>query len=206
MHWIVIPFRGPDGAKSRLADALDERQRCALAMAMFQRVLGIACDVNGAVRVLVVTTSAKAAEAAQTCGATALREQGGALNPALGNARAALLLFGATRATVLAADLPDITEADVKAALSAGNGGVAIAADRHGVGTNAVTLPLGMDFAFAFGPDSFAAHSREAARHGLGVARIDRSGLANDLDTADDLALLSDGHWLRAIIAQSRAA
>ena len=206
MHWIVIPFRGPDGAKSRLADALDERQRCALAMAMFRHVLGVACAVNGANRVLVVTTSSTAAEAAQKCGATALREQAGSLNPALRNARAALLLFGATRATVLAADLPDVTEADVKAALSAEPGRIAIAGDRHGLGTNAVTLPLGVDFAFAFGPDSFAAHSSEAARHELGIVRLDRPGLANDLDTAKDLALLTDGHWLRAIIAQPRAA
>lgn len=206
MHWIVIPFRGPNGAKSRLADVLDEQQRCVTSMAMFQHVLGIASAAVGPGRVLVVTTSSKATEAAQKCGATCLQEQAGSLNPTLRNARAALLLFGATRVTVLAADLPDITEADVKSVLSAEPGQIAVAPDRHGLGTNALTLPLGVDFAFAFGPGSFSAHSNEAARHGLGIVRLDRPGLANDLDTAEDIALLADGHWLHAVIAQPRAA
>lgn len=206
MHWIIIPYRGPDGAKSRLAEALDDRRRRAMSMAMFEHVLAMATAAAGPHRVLVATTSAKAAEAAQQRGAVALREQEGSLDQALNNARVALLLFGATHATVLPADLPDLGVADVASMLSVAPGGISISSDRHGTGTNALTVPLGVDFRFAFGPGSFAAHCREARRLGLDIEKQDRPGLAADLDTSDDLALLPDGHWLHAIIARPHAA
>ena len=66
---------------------------------------------------------------------------------------------------------------------------VAIAPDRHGRGTNALSLPLpeAEGFTFAFGPDSFALHNLEAARLGLKIEEIHSPGLACDIDEPADL-------------------
>jgi 2-phospho-L-lactate guanylyltransferase len=70
---------------------------------------------------------------------------------------------------------------------------VVLAPDRHGTGTNALMLRLGngpddgRDFAFHFGPGSYALHVDEAHRLGLDVATSLTAGTALDLDTPDDL-------------------
>ena len=65
-----------------------------------------------------------------------------------------------------------------------------IAPDRHGVGTNGLSLPLpaARGFRFAFGDDSFALHQAEAARLGLIVEVIHSPTLAKDIDVPADLA------------------
>jgi 2-phospho-L-lactate guanylyltransferase len=206
MHWIVIPFRGPDGAKSRLADVLDESRRMALALAMFKHVVAVATAAVDPGRVLIVTSSSEAVGVAQAAGAIALRESSGALNGALSAARDFFLLSGARRATILPADLPQLSQADVCAMLVLQPGQVVIAPDRHGSGTNALTVPLDVDFHYAFGEGSLARHLQEASRLGLDVSRVCRSGLACDLDTGEDLDLLPHDHWLRTVISRPRAA
>lgn len=206
MHWIVIPFRGPVGAKSRLADLFDEPRRHALALAMFKHVLAVAAAAVDSQRVLIVTSSLEAAEVARINGAVALREDSGSLNAALRGARDFLLLMGARRVTILPADLPQLSLADVSAMLSAQPGQFEIAPDRHGTGTNGLTVPLEVDFGYAFGKDSLARHEQEASRLGLALTRVIRTGLACDLDTVADLELLPCDHWLRAVIAKPRAA
>jgi 2-phospho-L-lactate guanylyltransferase len=206
MHWIVIPFRGPDGAKSRLSGVLDEARRTQLALAMFKHVVAVATVALDPRRVLIVTTSAAAADIAQAGGAIALRESSGALNGALRAARDFLLLSGARRATILPADLPQLSQADVCAMLALQPGQVVVAPDRHGSGTNGLAVPLDVDFEFFFGSGSLARHVQEASRLGLEVTRVSRSGLACDLDTGDDLDLLPHDHWLRTVIARPRAA
>ena len=68
-------------------------------------------------------------------------------------------------------------------------GEIAIASDRHGTGTNAISLPLpeAEGFSFAFGPDSFARHQAEADRLGLRIEEIRSPGLARDIDEPEDL-------------------
>ena len=77
---------------------------------------------------------------------------------------------------------------DRLAAVPAGE--IGIAPDRHGTGTNALSLPLpqAAGFAFAFGADSFARHHDEAERLGLTIEVIHSHGLARDIDEPPDLA------------------
>lgn len=88
---------------------------------------------------------------------------------------------------IIHGDLPLVTAYDIAALLDAADSsGSAIAPDRHGQGTNALafrTRPNGL--CFAFGADSFARHQ---LRLGNVLAIIERTGLACDIDTPDDLA------------------
>ena len=68
--------------------------------------------------------------------------------------------------------------------------GAALAADRHGLGTNAVALRAGIPFTFHFGPASLAAH-RAAAPAGARI--VTTPGLGLDVDTPEDWTLSECG-------------
>ena len=195
MHWIVIPFRGPEAAKSRLAGALSDADRRALALAMFRHVLDVAIACVGRERVLVVTPCAGVAATVSNDGVAVLREASGSLNGALALACDELRERGADRVTIVAADLPLLTVSDLSALMAAAGGGIAIAPDRAGGGTNALSLPLAVRLDLAYGPGSLEAHRSAARRLGLEVALVARPGLASDIDIEADLALLRGGGW-----------
>jgi 2-phospho-L-lactate guanylyltransferase len=193
MHAIVIPFRGPGSAKSRLASGITDTARRQIARGMFQHVLNVACEVSGPRRVLVVTASKTAAVIARRCGAGVLRETAAGYNEAVAEAIEHLRTRGATTAAVVAADLPLLKASNLAVLERCGrDGNVGIAPDRSGGGTNALTLPLSLAFKFHFGADSLYRHQREGRRLGATVRLVRQAGLASDVDTPDDLDLLVD--------------
>lgn len=181
--WAIIPLRATPESKSRLAGVLDETARAALVDAMLARVLDAA---RGACNVAEV----RLIGAARTVPAdvTVMADPGQGLNAA---AAAALAEANghASRLIVIHGDLPLVTARDIELLAAAPEAEIAIAPDRHGTGTNAISLPLpaAKGFSFAFGPDSFARHNAEAARIGLGIAEIHSQGLSRDVDEPDDL-------------------
>jgi 2-phospho-L-lactate guanylyltransferase len=193
MHAIVIPFRGPGTAKSRLAAGITDTARRQIARGMFQHVLNVACEAAGPRRVLVVTASKTAVAVARRCGAGALRETTAGHNEAVAEAIDHLRTRGATTAAVVAADLP-ILKASHLAILErcARDGDIGIAPDRSGSGTNALSLPLSLAFRFHFGAGSLFLHQREGRRLAANVRLVRQLGLASDVDTCDDLDLLAD--------------
>jgi 2-phospho-L-lactate guanylyltransferase len=103
-----------------------------------------------------------------------------------------------TRLLVIHADLPLLSVDDIAALIEGDGGGLSIAPDRHGTGTNALALNEPSGFGFAFGPDSFRRHYA-AAR---GTARVvTRLGLGLDIDTADDLEAAISAGFASAIAA-----
>jgi 2-phospho-L-lactate guanylyltransferase len=184
--WAVIPVRATPDSKSRLAAVLDAPARARLVDAMLDRVIAAA---RGARIVAEVCTIGSA-----RAGVIELAEPGGGLNAAATAALAQVARRGATRAILVHADLPHITPRDLELLAAAPPGGITIAPDRHGTGTNAISLPLPQaeHFAFAFGPDSFARHASEAQRHGLKIAEVRSPGLACDIDEPADLADIAD--------------
>ena len=94
-----------------------------------------------------------------TAVALTLPEPEGGLNAAVTSARAAIAKRGGTRIVTLAADLPQVTPADVEALCILPAGVIGIAPDRYGTGTNALSLPLpqAKGFTFCFGPDTSVA-------------------------------------------------
>ena len=186
---IIVPHRGLEAAKTRLAPSLDPAERIMLASQLLQRVLRVAREVTG--DVVVITPSRPLAEIVEASGARLAVQRGMGLNEGLDQARTDALIDGIQTLVILHGDLPNLRGEDIEALVRALPGGdepgVAIAPDRAGTGTNALALrPPGV-IGFRFGVGSFAAHAAEVERAGVPAVAVDRAGLAFDLDTPEDL-------------------
>ena len=186
---IIVPHRGLEAAKTRLAPSLSPEDREALACQLLERVLTVTRQVYD--DVVVITPSRELAAVVDPTGARVVVQRGMGLNEGLEQARFDALVDDVDTLAILHGDLPNIRPDDVEALLAAlpqGEPGVAIAPDRAGTGTNGLALrPPGV-IGFRFGTGSFSAHLEEAERAGVPVVAVNRSGLAFDLDTPEDLA------------------
>jgi 2-phospho-L-lactate guanylyltransferase len=184
--WAIIPVKASPESKSRLAAVLDATERAALVDAMLARVLEAAAEARNVDRVALIGTP----RIAPPEGVDQFSEPGGGLNAAVASAFDEAAAKGARRVVFIHGDLPLITARDLELLAAAPAGEIAIAPDRHGTGTNALSLPLpeARGFSFAFGPDSFALHNAEAERLGLRIEEIHSPGLAKDVDEPEDLA------------------
>lgn len=186
---IIVPHRGLEAAKTRLAPSLDPEERIMLASQLLQRVLRVSREVSTDVEV--ISPSRPLAEIVEAAGARLAVQRGMGLNEGLDQARSQAILDGIDTLIVLHGDLPNLTGGDIEILVGAlpadGRPGVAIAPDRAGTGTNALALrPPGV-IPFRFGIGSFAAHAAEIERVGVSCVAVNRAGLAFDLDTPDDL-------------------
>jgi 2-phospho-L-lactate guanylyltransferase len=198
----VVPIRGLASGKTRLAGELPPEAREALTRRMLRTVVGAAV-ASGAVDAVAVVSPdpAALALAAELDPAVVPLPQdpvAPGLNPALAAGREWALARGAAL-LVLFGDLPLLAGHDVRRLLAPA-APVVLAPDRHGAGTNALVLRLGVpgatDFRFGFGGGSCPRHLAEAARLGLAVETSVAPGTAFDLDTPEDLrALLEAESW-----------
>jgi 2-phospho-L-lactate guanylyltransferase len=100
--------------------------------------------------------------------------------------RATIETFGAL---IIHADLPFLNLDDVEALIAgATSTGVAIAPDRHGLGTNAIALMRGVNFDSQFGVESYARHRLQVYR----CEDVRREGTGFDLDTPADLNIICE--------------
>lgn len=187
---IIIPHRGLEQAKTRLATSLSPEERIILASQLLQRVLRVACEVSD--DVVVISPARSLRDIVEIPGARLAVQRGLGLNEGLDQARFDALADGVGTLVILHGDLPNLSAADVEAlidSLPAGSEpGVAIAPDRAGTGTNALVLrPPGV-INFRFGAGSFARHLAEVEAAGVPLVAVNRAGLAFDLDTPADLA------------------
>jgi 2-phospho-L-lactate guanylyltransferase len=186
---IIVPHRGLQAAKTRLAPVLDPDERIALARTLLDRVLRVARQA--ADDVVVISPAASLEPIVVDAGARLVVQRGLGLNEGLDQARLQALAEGVEVLAVLHGDLPNVSAGDIQALLSAAEGdarGVAIAPDRKGTGTNGLALRPPDVIGFRFGAGSFAAHRHEALTAGLEPGVVQRPGLAFDLDTPEDLA------------------
>lgn len=184
--WAVIPIKGPAAGKTRLAEALDPDARAALVQAMLGHVTVAAGAAAGIARVCLAGPSRHGLPDDLPL----LADPGDGLNAALAAALEQAVLAGADRVVMIAADLPTVTAAEIAVLANAPAGTIALAPDRHGVGTNAISLPLpaARGFPFRFGTDSLARHREAASAMGLSVETVHSPGLARDVDEPADLA------------------
>ena len=191
---LVVPHRGLAAAKTRLAGRLAPDERAALARRLLERVLRVAAEADrGAV--MVISPDPSLEELTVPAGARLVVQRGMGLNAGLDQARRSAIADGVRLLAVLHGDLPRLAADDVRALVDAvpAGGGVAIAPDRAGGGTNALALRPPDAIPFRFGPGSFEAHVAAATAAKLPAVRVDRPGLAFDLDTPADLDRLLAG-------------
>lgn len=186
---IIVPHRGLEAAKTRLAPSLDPEERVMLASQLLQRVLRTAREVTD--DLVVISPSRPLGEIVQASGARLVVQRGMGLNEGLDQARSDAILDGLHTLVVLHGDLPNLRVDDVLTLLRGlpedGAPGVAIAPDRAGTGTNALAIQPPGVINFRFGPGSFAKHAEEVERAGVPCVAVNRAGLAFDLDTPEDL-------------------
>jgi 2-phospho-L-lactate guanylyltransferase len=186
---IIVPHRGLEAAKTRLATSLSPDERIFLASQLLQRVLKVAREV--AEDVVVISPSRALLEIVEPSGARLAVQRGMGLNEGLEQARFDAVADAVEVMAILHGDLPNLQASDVETLIGSlpadGGPGVAIAPDRAGTGTNALVLrPPGL-ITFRFGSGSFAKHLAEVEAAGVPLVAVNRAGLAFDLDTPADL-------------------
>jgi 2-phospho-L-lactate/phosphoenolpyruvate guanylyltransferase len=185
--WALVPVKARSAGKQRLAQALPEAARATLVRVMLEHVLDTLRGCPQIEEVVVMSPDRDRLPA----DIALLADAGADLNTSLTAALAVLEDRGATRIAIVSADLPQLTPEDVTALVLAGQQhGVALAPDHSGQGTNAACLALPARLAFHFGPGSFAQHVAEARRLGMEPARVERPGLAFDVDEPADVGAL----------------
>lgn len=186
--WVLIPAKAAAEGKSRLAGALCAADRARLGEAMLRHVVATAHRAEAVSATLLVGPGRD------------IDDPGQGLNPALGAALHAIAgrPDAPRRILVVAGDLPCLTPDDLDRLATVADGAVGIAPDRHGTGTNALSLPLpeAGRFGFRFGVGSHAAHRQEAEKLGLNAQTIVSPGLEKDIDEPPDLA--DAGHLFSA--------
>jgi 2-phospho-L-lactate/phosphoenolpyruvate guanylyltransferase len=185
---IIVPHRGLAAAKTRLAPVLEDEEREALASRLLDQVLRVAHQACG--DVVVITPSEALGPLVSTAGARLVVQRGMGLNAGLEQARDEAIGDDVGTLLVLHGDLPNLSTDDVAALLDAlpGTGGVTIAPDRAGTGTNGLALRPPDAIGFRFGVGSLVAHRQEAEDRNVPIVEVHRPGLAFDLDTPADLA------------------
>ena len=193
---IIVPHRGLERAKTRLAGVLDPSERAALAERLLRHVLDAAVATGH--EVVVISPDSGLGTLAAAAGAQLAVQHGMGLNAGLAEARDESLRDGMDVLAVLHGDLPDLAPDDITALLIAVSGpgpAVAIAPDAAARGTNGLALRPPDAIGFHFGRDSLAAHRAAAELSGARLTVVDRPGLAFDVDTPQDLATwLERGH------------
>jgi 2-phospho-L-lactate guanylyltransferase len=191
----IIPVKRFERAKSRLRTRLHDAERASLARGMFEHVLASLQACDGLSHVLVATDGPDVAALAAARGAEVWPdpEPTPPLSQVVDLALGRACTLGAEFALVLMADLPHLQASDVEALLAASERDrVVLSADLRGRCTNALGIPLRRGFRTAFGdPNSLQLHELRARALDLHPVRVDRPGLAHDVDLPADLAAVA---------------
>ncbi|MCK0508091.1 2-phospho-L-lactate guanylyltransferase [Aromatoleum anaerobium] len=185
--WALVPLKARRFGKSRLAGVLDDAERASLVQSMLERVLAALADAREIDRIAVVCCEPERVPPA----ILSLPDSGQGLNDALAAGASRLWARGADELLVIHADLPLVRAADIDCFVRCGRSqGMALAADRHGSGTNALFVAGVTDFSFQFGAHSLSRHLAAAHARGIAPALPELDSLAFDIDTPADLACL----------------
>ncbi len=189
----ILPVKGFEQAKQRLAGEFSPGPRQALVEAMYADVLVALRRSRSVTRVVVVTGDRGAQQIAASYGATVIEDQQQGHNAAAGRGIAYALRDSAERVLLVPGDCPllEPAELDGLVAKAAGRRHVLIVPDRHGTGTNALVLRPADAIAPSFGPGSCARHVAAAAARDIAHEVVPVPTLALDIDTPEDLTVLS---------------
>ena len=188
--WSVTAVNERARCKTRLAGMLHPAQRSCLVAGMLHHVVSVLRATLEIDRVAVISPE----NWDLPPDVAVMHDRGVGLNAALTEAAARAVREGADRLVIIHADLPLLHCADVTALIQAvEHGGIALATDEKGEGTNALCVRLPTRLEFAFGPRSLHAHLAGAARNALVPTVLRRPGLAFDMDEMHDYRRWSSG-------------
>jgi 2-phospho-L-lactate guanylyltransferase len=198
-------MKSPGDAKSRLADALDQRERADLALAMMVDVITACIDSGMFDRVAVVSSDTEVFWHVRELGALPIPEPAtlSGLNDGLTfGVRYLARRIGSEEVVIFPADIPLIRPVDVCTVVNALAGAerrvvIAPAPDN---GTNTLALRPPEVIPMRFGRDSAAAHRAEAEAAGVDCVELHLERIAFDVDAAEDIASLAT----RAVGAATR--
>ena len=189
----IVPVGTLEGAKSRLGAVLDAEERHDLVARLVIETIRALVATPGIAETLVVTPDDEVRGLALAAGGRPLRQRSRGLNEGLREARDEAIAADASAILIVPVELPDISPATLRPILAALDGAepplVAIIADRHGRGTNALLLAPPDVIDVRFGGDSYVAHTTAASEAGAQLVELG-GPLAVDLDTPDDLLLV----------------
>ena len=196
----IVPVGTLAGAKSRLGEVLDAEERVDLTVRLLRATVAATTGSERIDETLVVTPDDTVRRVATEAGARAIRQRETGLNRGIDLGREEAVAAGAGAVLILPIDLPEVSTDAVDEVLTTLDGSrrplVAIVADRHGRGTNALLLAPPDAIDTCFGGDSRAAHVGAAREAGAELVELD-GPLRLDLDTPEDLLLAET--TLRAI-------
>ena len=198
----LVPFKGLNQAKSRLAGALLPAERRTLARWMGARVVEALRESGAVDRIgLVGADPVLAGRWRDDPEVVAVRAMGLNLNRDLETGRRWALRHGADALLIALGDLPLLTGSAVRAMVTLAGAPlraqtVIIAPDRRKDGTNLLLLAPPDLLAFAYGRHSLAQHLNAARRAGIEPVIHRSEETSFDVDTPADLAqLVAHGLW-----------
>ncbi|MEH6442900.1 MAG: 2-phospho-L-lactate guanylyltransferase [Oceanospirillaceae bacterium] len=190
---IVIPMKDPQCSKQRLSDVLDPHERQNIALNLLHKTLQFLTQHFPRISVLIVTPATVIAKIAEQYKVSVLIEQGTkGLNNAIVQAAQHCEELGFTSQLVLPADIIDLDYDEFKQLLNLKRPreSVIICPADDG-GTNALLTSPPRAIEFSYGLDSSRKHWRNAQQNKVHCQLLTLPNLALDLDTAQDLQLLS---------------
>lgn len=195
MAQALVPLKDLVEAKTRLSGLLRPAERRALAQAMVEDVLAVLSEHPAIHKVTLVSDDPGADMLASKYGIDYLDEQSlgcRGLNSVISRSCDQLLSVQEQPMLVLHGDLPLLEAEDISAVLDCYDqfGGLIVACDLLGTGTNLLAFDVKSRPQFAFGVDSCAKHLCAAQDIGVPARVVHREGIALDVDQPEDIALL----------------
>ena len=193
-RWALVPIKGFDRGKSRLAEVLPPAERARLARELFEHVIDVLRTSPAIDGVAVVSNSHEAREHARHLGVLPLADAAGSegLADVVDGALVELERRGATSVMICMSDLPDLSLEDVASvSKQLDESDVVLVPDLCRRGTNVVAIKPATGFPSCLGhEDSLRLHHDQARRLGLTVSIQLRNGIGFDVDQPGDLERL----------------
>jgi 2-phospho-L-lactate guanylyltransferase len=183
----IVPVKGLDASKRRLASALSPKKRRALTAAMLSDVLN-ALKSSMVREVLVVSPDSAVRRVVDKQGFSYIAPKRAGLNPSLKEAIDWCMQKQADSVLILPSDIPLVSSEDINRLVSLGSekSTVVLSPSLTG-GTNALFLNPPNLIPVCFGQNSFFKHVKEARDKGVAIKFYSSRGTALDIDSEEDL-------------------
>ena len=192
--WCIIPIKSLNQAKHRLKHVLYPEERQDFFKAMFEDVLSTMMSVPDFEQVAVATVCPAACIIAKKYGAIVLStSQDEGQTAAVERSAKILDARGITSMLVIPGDVPLVTVEEIKIVLDLHEKApsMTIVPAQDELGSNCIALSPTIAAPLRFGPNSYFPHLETARKLGLSLQTPKLTGLGLDIDTPEDLLVLS---------------